>query len=66
MKIEVFNFGGWYASRVAYENSKTYGEGISSIGLTIFELHPKTPNFSNFLEMANIDIFLALAQKRLA
>ena len=36
-KCDVLNFGGWYASRVAPENYKTYGGGISSIGLTIFE-----------------------------
>ena len=39
------NFWGFYTSRDAEENSKTYGEGISSFGLTVFELWPNNCQF---------------------
>ena len=45
--FEVLIFLGCHTSRVAYWNSKTHGEGICSIGLTIFELWPK--NFYCFV-----------------
>ena len=44
------NFGGWYASRVASKNSKIYGEGISSIRLTVFEKEPKNYQYLPFLK----------------
>ena len=43
--FEVFIFVGCYISRDAYGNSKTHGEGFSSIGLSIFELWPKKLQF---------------------
>ena len=36
--FEVLSFGGLDTSRDGEENSKTNGEGISSFGLTVFEL----------------------------
>ena len=43
--FEVLSFVGCHTSRVAYWDSKTHGEGFSSIGLTSFELWPKNSNF---------------------
>ena len=50
MYFAVLIFVGYHISTVAYWNSKTHGEGFSSIRLTIFELWPKNCNFLWFLE----------------
>ena len=43
--FEVLSFVGCHTSRVAYWDSKTHGDWISSIGLTSFKLWPKNCNF---------------------
>ena len=43
--FEVLIFGGFDTSRDAEDNSKTNGEGISSFGLTVFELWPNNCQF---------------------
>ena len=55
--FQVLSFVGCHTSRVAYWDSKTHGEGFSSIGLTSFELWPK--NFK-FLRMKNTIFWLFL------
>ena len=48
--FEISNYGGYYTSREAKRNSKTYGEGISSIGHTDIELWPNDCQFLPFLK----------------
>ena len=43
--FEVLSFVGCHTPRVVYWDSKTHGEGITSIGLTSFELWPKNCKF---------------------
>ena len=62
----IFKFltlGGCYTSRCRPKNSKTYGEGISSLHLTVFELLPKTRLLSHFLKNGQKASFLAITQK---
>ena len=46
--IKFWTLGGCYTSRHWPKNSKTYGEGISSLQLTVFELWPKNWLFGHF------------------
>ena len=46
IKFYFFEFWRFYISRAASQNSKTYGEGISSIPLTSFWVMAKTISFS--------------------
>ena len=63
--FEVMSFVGCHTSRVAYWDSKTHGEGISSVGLTSFELWPKNCKFF-LMKNAIFWLFLQYSKYQLA